>query len=174
MRLNSDSKLFKLSVLFPDSHEDPCSSGWESPRPGRPTGGSGGHPRSFRRTDTGRFVLGIPRSEATFPHRAAKLQAAPERLITADKHPPETQRRHVTAAITGYTQTSQTLTPRAAARILTAPQTSVNIWQQKFTRNAPRLVSNLCRRSYENICFSIKIIKYSLFLSSRHFYILHF
>lgn len=90
MRLNSESKLFKLSACcFLTAWRTPAALGGNPLSPGVPHGAAGVTrvPSDGRTLDA--LSSGIPRSEATFPHRAAKLQAAPERLITADKHPPE-------------------------------------------------------------------------------------
>lgn len=89
---------------------------------------------------------GIPRSEATFPHRAAKLQAAPERLITADKHPPERRSAPTRHRSQSCNHRLHTNLPNCTQKLSRLRQLwtsgSWNIHQQKFTRNAPRLVSN--------------------------------
>lgn len=122
-------------MLFPDSPEDPCSSGWESPQPGR-RGQRGS--AAFLQTDghwtlCPQAFLGQRRRSHTEPqnyrlHPNASLQQT-------NIHLRDAARRHVTgarAAITGYTQTSQTAHKNShASRILTAPQTAVNIWQLK-------------------------------------------
>lgn len=145
-------------MLFPDSLADPCSSGWESPQPGHQ--GQRGSP-AFLQTDghwtlCPQAFLGQRRRSHTEPqnyrlHPNASLQQT-------NIHLRDAARRHVTgarAAITGYTQTSQTAHKNSHASDSCehlAAETSTS-------RNSPEmlhdwfLTSNLCRRHHENIRF---------------------
>lgn len=165
MRLNSESKLFKLSACcFPTA-----------PRPlqlwvGIPSARASGAAGVTRVPSDGRTLdalsSGIPRSEATFPHRAAKLQAAPERLITADKHPPERRSAPTRHRGQSCNHRLHTNLPNCTQKLsrLENPHSASDSCEHlaaetSTSRNPPEmlhdwfLTSNLCRRHHENIRF---------------------
>lgn len=152
MRLNSESKLFKLSACcFPTAPRTPAALGGNPLSPG--VGGSGGQPRSFRRTDTGRFVLRHSSVRGDVPTQSRKITGCTRTPhYSRQTSTWETQRADTSQEPELQSQVTRkppklhtkTLTPRESSQRLRQLWTSGswNIHQQKSTRNAPRLVSN--------------------------------
>lgn len=141
MRLNSESKLFKLSACFPTASRTPAALGGNPLSPG--VGGSGGHPRSFRRTDTGRFVLRHSSVRGDVPTQSRKITGCTRTPhYSRQTSTWETQRADTSQEPELQSQVTHK-PPKLHTKTLT-PQTAVNIWQLKHppAEIHPRLVSN--------------------------------
>lgn len=104
--------------------------GIPSARASGAAGGSGGHPRSFRRTDTGRFVLRHSSVRGDVPTQSRKITGC-TRTPHYSRQTSTWETQHADTSQEPELQSQVTHKPPKLHTKTLTPQTAVNIWQLK-------------------------------------------